>query len=144
MKPQLDLTGKAYSTRKGENRFRFKVYIRVTGEIVRITNNYRDSDESFTILGEYPTYEEELATKKENTKVDEITGNSILDTDAIAIWRVKRCLIKWNLHKVKGFAKKLIRVNNLLTDDSFQSFIELPPLVRKHILQRLWLILGPP
>jgi hypothetical protein len=127
-------------------RFRFKIYLRImANKTLRPVPRKELSTLNFIIEAEYPTYEEELEAKKNATTYDEGRGVHYVDNDVISEWRVRKCLIKWNLPtKLKGFCRRLHRYNNSLTDESWEDFKKLPPLVRKKIIQRLWESLGAP
>ena len=127
-------------------RFRVRIYLRIMpNRTLRPVKRRELSDIDFIILCEYPTYEEELEAKRNATMYDEFRGLHYVDSDMISEWRVKRCLVKWNLHlKLKSFCKRLHRTGSMLRPDSWEDFRKLPPLVRKVITQKLWLSLGPP
>lgn len=127
-------------------RFRLKIYLRImANKTLRPVNRKELATLGFLIECEYPTYEEELEAKRNATTYDESRGIHFVDNDLISEWRVKRCLIKWNLHvRLKGFCKRLRRTNNSLTSESWEDFRRLPPLVRKTIVNKLWESLGGP
>jgi hypothetical protein len=128
------------------HRFKLRVYLRVmANKTLRPVRRKELSQYTITILCEYPSYEEELEAKRNATTFDEYRGIHHIDQDIISEWRVKRCLIRWNLHlKLKRFSSRLHRSGNMLRPDSWEEFKKLPPLVRKEIVQKLWISLGPP
>jgi hypothetical protein len=136
------LEGVAKSTSKGENRFVIRVYLRIANRTLKPSGK-RESDFTGTIFCEYPTYEEEIEAKKNNTIFDEYHSIHVVDHDKISEWRLRRCIVNWDLHKIPGFTKRLHRRDNLLTDDTFQLVLRLPPLIRKFIINKLWEALGP-
>jgi hypothetical protein len=138
------LEGVATSTEKGKNRFFIRLYLRVHNSTLRPVERRRDADYITTIICEYPTYEEELQIKKNCTTFDEYHSVHLIDHDKIAEWRLRRCIVNWDLHKkIPGLTKRLHRKEGLLTDDTFQLVLQLPPVVRKLITNKLWEALGP-
>jgi hypothetical protein len=125
-------------------RFKLKIYLRImSNRTLRPVNRKELATFSFLIECEYPTYEEELEAKRNATMYDESRGIHHVDQDMISEWRVRRCLIRWSLpSKLKGFCKRLQRSNNRLTEESWDDFKRLPPLIRKAIVNRLWASLG--
>jgi hypothetical protein len=127
-------------------RFRTKLYLRImANKTLRPVARKELSTLGFTIEFEYPEYSEELDAKKNATTYDEVRGIHYVDNDVISEWRIKRCLIRWNLHlRLKGFCKRVSKYNKMLTDESWEDFKRLPPLVRKAIINKLWRSLGGP
>lgn len=140
----LILDGSPLSTIKGKNRFSVPLYIKVAAnKTLRPIGSRRQADFICQLVFEYPTYQEELDAKKAATNYDEFRQIHWIDQDKLSEWRVRRCLVKWDLHqKIPGLTKRLHRINNQLEDDSLELFMQLPPLVRKAITQRLWENLG--
>lgn len=138
------LDGAAISTEKGKNRFPLRIHLILHNKTLRPVSRKADADYTFTILCEYPSYEEELEAKRDNTIYDEFHSIHLVDHDKIGEWRLRKCLVSWDLHKkIPGFVKRLFRVEGKLADDSFEEVLKLPPLVRKEIINKLWEALGP-
>jgi hypothetical protein len=96
------------------------------------------------VISLHLSQQEELQTKKAFTTFDELNSIHVIDHEKIAEWRLRRCLVKWNLHtKIPGMAIRLIKVQGYLEDESFNCVLKLPPLVRKAITQKIWDALGP-
>lgn len=101
------------------------------------------ADYKFSITVEYPTYEEELQIKKVCQVSDDYGYR--FDYEKFVEERVRRCLIKWDLHeKIPNFTDKLFRVRNVLTDESLELWKKLPPLVRKYISETIGIYMGAP
>lgn len=132
----------ATSTRVGENVFFLKMFVEEVGEQLRPVEKEYDADLTFKFKCEYPSYEEELEARKAATQQNEFTGSE-LDFDMLVRWRVRRCLMSWNIHREDPkIARKLLRQNGLLTDESLAMVLQLPPLVRKFLISRLNEALG--
>lgn len=144
-RPEDDpLEGVATSTEKGKNRFPIRVLLSIHNRTLIPVARKSEADYIGTITCEYPTYEEELTTKKENTTYDEFHSLHLVDHEKIAEWRLRKCIVSWDLHKkIPGLTQRLFRVEGKLSDDSFEAVLKLPPLVRKQIIQKLWEALGP-
>jgi hypothetical protein len=147
--PELEVPEKpleATSTAAGSNKFRLPLYLRVMGNrTLRPVAKKQFAHYTVALICEYPTYQEEIAAKRDHTLYDEFHSLRYIDVDALSEWRVRRCLRSWNFHKVvEGFTKKLIRDTNLLSEDSMIVFRSLPPLVRKDITNKIWSALGDP
>ena len=86
-----------------------------------------------TIKLRYPTYEQELAIRKEATNVDGM-GNTSLDIEVIRRERARYCLLSWDFHKVLGHPiKKIVAQNKMLTDESMDQWQNLVPPLRKAV-----------
>jgi hypothetical protein len=136
----------AKSTEPGANKFRIRLFLRVMGNrTLRPVAKKQYAHYVVNLICEYPKYEEEINAKRENTSYDEYHSLRYIDIDSLSEWRVRRCLRSWDFHKViPEFTKKLVRENNLLSEDSMMVYRKLPPLVRKDIANRIWSALGDP
>lgn len=136
---------RAAGTAAGSNRFKLPLFLRVLpNHTIRPVDRRDQAHYTVVLEFEYPTYEEELAAKQEALRYDEFHSVHYIDQDHLSEWRVRRCLVRWNMHKVvPGFTKRLHRVKGQLEDDSWVVFKTLPPLVRKAVILKLWNVLGP-
>lgn len=128
------------------NRFLLLLRLRVLpNKTLKPVDHKRDSHYTIALQCENPTYESELAAKKEATTYNEFYSLYYVDHDQIAEWRVRHCLVKWNFHRVlPKYTCKLIRVNGQLDDESWAAIKKLSPLVRKAIFIKIWDALGNP
>lgn len=142
--PEKPLVGT--STESGKNKFKLPLYLRIMGNRTLRPVNKKEFAHYVIILScEYPKVEDEINAKRENMLYDEYHSMHYLDVDAVAEWRVRRCLRSWDFHKkLPGFTKRVIREGDLLTEDSMLLFRALPPLIRKEISARIWNALGVP
>jgi len=136
----------ATTTDPGKNRFRVPLFLRVlSNRTLRPVKSKSASNYVVVLTFEYPTYEEELEAKKACTNFDEFHSLHFVDHDRLSEWRVRRCLVAWDLHKkVKGLTIKLHRIANQLEDESMAAYKRLPPLIRKAIINKLWESMGTP
>jgi hypothetical protein len=122
--------------KKTGQRFSVPLNLRVdglTGTVIPVETSAA-ADFRCTLLLEYPTYEEELRIKQNCQVIDDY--GTRLDWDRFVEARVRRCLIRWDLHeRIPNFTEKLLRLNDSLDDDSLRLWKELPPLVRKEIIR---------
>lgn len=136
----------ALNTRKPNNRFEQRIYIRVTpeGTIQPLDKRKRRAAEyEFVLQLEYPSYEDELKIKALVTKYDEQHQIHFTDYALLTEERVRRCLVQWDIHeKLPQLTKKLHRIRGELEDDSMSLWKELPPLLRKTIADRINIALG--
>lgn len=137
---------KAKSTEPHNNRFRIPLYLRVMpNRTIRPVERKGLAHYTVILELEYPTYEEELTAKKEATKFDQYHSVHYVDQDYISYWRLRRCLIRWNMHEIiPDFTKRIIRNSGILSDDSIQVVNILPPLIRKMIISLINDAMGPP
>jgi hypothetical protein len=146
--PELDAPApvEASSTNKGSNRFKTVLYLRVMPNRTLRPVDHRSAAHYKVILElEYPTYEEELMAKKQATTFDEYHSIHYVDQDQLSEWRLRRCLVRWNMHKaIPGLTKRILRHQGVLSDDSMETIKQLPPLIRKAIISRIWEYLGTP
>lgn len=134
----------AKSTDEGENEFKIKVGFKIGFDRVLRPCSWREAEFKGIITAEYPSYEEELQARKENTQFDDVNMMTFLDQDGILEWRLRRCLKSWNFHTlIPNFTKELVKVERKLSDDSLNAFKKLPPRLRKEIVRKLWNALGP-
>jgi len=132
----------AVSTRSRENIFYLKIFVLEVEDQLRPVDREYDADHIFKFKCEYPSYEEELEARKAATIQNEFSGAEI-EYDMLVRWRVRRCLVSWNIHKeLPKIGRKLLRQNSLLTDDSLLCVLQLPPLIRKSLLNKLNEALG--
>jgi hypothetical protein len=136
----------AMSTSPGSNRFKVPLYLRVSSNrTLRPVDSKHQAHYTVVLEIEYPTYEDELMAKKEATRYDEYHSVHFVEQDHISEWRVRRCLVRWNFHKVvPNFTKRIIRQSGILEDNSMAIYKALPPLIRKAIVMKLWDALGAP
>jgi hypothetical protein len=140
---------KATTTEKPFNRITLPLYLRVTPEGAFIPldrKKRRAAHYTAKVTIEYPSYEEELRMKQESMRYSEQYHLQQLDYDSLTEARLRRCLIRWDLHESVPTLKtqKLHRYLGALTDDSIEVWKKLPPLVRKAISLLINDMLGPP
>jgi hypothetical protein len=143
-KPVISPGPTAVSTTVGKNRFDVPIYLLLLPNgTLRPCGKAAVATYRAKITLEYPTYHEELEAKQEATKFDEAHSVHFIDRDQLSEWRIRRCLISWNLDtKVPGLTTKLSRVEGKLVDASMETFQKLPPLIRKEIARRITMALG--
>jgi hypothetical protein len=137
----------ALSTERPSNRFDTHIYFRVSpeGMLIPLERRKRKAAQYvFTLTIEYPAYEEELKMKLDCTRYDENHHIHYTDYDLVTEARVRKCLVRWDLHeKLPGFTIRLHRIQRQLEDESMDAWKRLPPLVRKTVGAAINEALGP-
>jgi hypothetical protein len=138
---------KATSTKWQKGRFDTHLYLRVTPEgtlLPLVKAQRRAAHYKIKLTLEYPTYQEEIDITREATRYDRNEHIHYTDLPTLYESRVRRCLVQWDLHeRIPALeVNKLHRHNRQLDDESLNMWQDLPPLLRKAIVEAVMRFVG--
>jgi len=118
----------------------FKIEFTITqksGRWVTCDPDTRDKDaEDHWVEFRMWSFEEEVMLRKEATKYDATKRMHLVDHDHLNRLKVQRLLKDWSF-EAKSQRLKLLHVNGVLSDESYDMFRKLHPNISRHIVEKM-------
>jgi len=98
------------------------------------------ADETHSVVFRMWSYEEEINLRKRATTYDQIRQLHMIDRDALDRLKIQRLMKSWSFEK-ENPRLKLLHVNGVMSDESFNAVMKLHPNILRNILEKMNAIL---
>jgi len=119
-----------------ETTFEVKLYLKKQSNRWVVTAGAAKGVDEHTLVFRMWKYDEMVELKKKATTFETTKRVHIIDNDALNRLKVQKFLLSWTMDK-ENPRLKLHRINNVLTDESWEMFSKLQPNIINHIFDRM-------